>query len=64
MKRFFTAAVATSTLVILSSCAAWAQNCSSFQNYAQAVASYKAGNSKLERDKDGIPCEELCGKNG
>jgi len=41
-----------------------AQNCSSFQNCAHAVASYKAGNSKLDRDKDGIPCEKLCGKNG
>jgi len=50
--------------VILSTGTAWAQNCSSFQNCAQAVASYKEGNSKLDRDKDGIPCEKLCGKNG
>jgi len=24
----------------------------------------KAGDGKLDRDKDGIPCEKLCGKNG
>ncbi len=44
--------------------AAQAQNCSSFSSCAEAVASYKAGNSKLDRDKDGIPCEKLCGSNG
>jgi len=51
-------------VLVLSSGAAMAQNCSSFANCAQAVASYKAGNTKLDRDKDGIPCEKLCGKNG
>lgn len=64
MKPISITAVAAGVLVILSSGAAWAQNCSSFQNCAEAVASYKAGNSKLDRDKDGIPCEKLCGKNG
>jgi hypothetical protein len=44
--------------------AAQAQNCSSFSSCAEAVASYRAGNSKLDRDKDGIPCEKLCGNNG
>ena len=44
--------------------AAQAQNCSSFSTCAEAVASYRAGNSKLDRDKDGIPCEKICGKNG
>lgn len=51
-------------LMALSSGAAWAQNCSSFQICAQAVASMKAGNTKLDRDKDGIPCESLCGSTG
>ena len=50
--------------LLLSSGAAIAQNCSSFQTCAEAVASYKAGNSKLDRDKDGIPCESICGRNG
>jgi len=49
---------------LLSAAAAQAQNCSSFSSCAEAVASYKAGNSKLDRDKDGIPCEKLCGSNG
>jgi hypothetical protein len=44
--------------------AAQAQNCPSFSTCAQAVALYRAGNSKLDRDKDGIPCEKICGKNG
>lgn len=43
---------------------AMAQSCSSFSNCAQAVQSWKSGNSKLDRDGDGIPCEKLCGKNG
>jgi len=51
-------------LLVLSSGAALAQNCSSFQTCAQAVASYKAGNYKLDRDNDGIPCEVICGRNG
>ena len=41
-----------------------AQNCSSFKNCKEAVASYQSGNSKLDRDKDGIPCESICGSNG
>ena len=58
------AACAALTVLVLSSGAAWAQNCSSFQTCAQAVASMKAGETKLDRDKDGIPCESLCGSNG
>ena len=50
--------------MVISSGAAWAQNCSSFPNCAEAVKSYKAGNGKLDRDKDGIPCESICGSNG
>jgi hypothetical protein len=51
-------------VLIFSSGTAWAQSCSSFQTCAQAVASMKAGNTKLDRDKGGIPCESLCGSNG
>ena len=43
---------------------ALAQNCSSFSTCAEAVKSYQQGNSKLDGDKDGIPCEKLCGRNG
>ena len=50
--------------IVFSAGSALAQNCSSFQNCAQAVASYKSGNGKLDRDKDGIPCESICGRNG
>ena len=43
---------------------AFAQKCSSFPTCAEAVKSYQSGNGKLDGDKDGIPCEKLCGKNG
>jgi hypothetical protein len=50
--------------IILCSISAVAQSCSSFKTCAEAVASYKSGNAKLDRDHDGIPCESICGKNG
>ena len=50
--------------LILSAGSAVAQNCSSFKSCKEAVASYQSGNSKLDRDKDGIPCESICGSNG
>lgn len=59
----FLAAAAVGAL-LLSSGAAMAQNCSSFKTCKEAVASLRDGNSKLDRDKDGIPCEKLCGSNG
>ena len=64
MKSSAITALAGLALLLLSSGAAVAQSCSSFSNCAQAVASYQSGNTKLDRDKDGIPCEKLCGKNG
>jgi len=42
---------------------ALAQSCKSFRTCEEAMQSYKAGNNKLDGDKDGIPCEALCGKN-
>ena len=41
-----------------------AQTCKSFNFCEEAVKSYRSGNSRLDRDKDGVPCESLCGKNG
>ena len=41
-----------------------AQTCKTFSSCDEAVRSYRSGNSKLDRDKDGVPCESLCGKNG
>jgi hypothetical protein len=40
-----------------------AQTCKSFKTCEEAMKSYKAGNTKLDGDKDGIPCESLCGNN-
>ncbi len=57
-------AAAAAGALVLSSGAAMAQSCSSFKTCKEAVASLRDGNSKLDRDKDGIPCEKLCGSNG
>jgi len=64
MRIFRKEAQALAVLLLINAGAAMAQNCSSFRSCAEAVASYKSGNSKLDRDKDGIPCEKLCGSNG
>jgi hypothetical protein len=40
-----------------------AQSCKSFKTCEEAMKSFRAGNAKLDRDKDGIPCESLCGGN-
>jgi hypothetical protein len=62
--RVLQATAALTASLVLTAGAATAQTCSSFSNCAEAVKSYNSGNSKLDRDKDGIPCEKLCGKNG
>lgn len=42
-------------------CAAKAVSCRALQNCAQACAFLRqCGVTKLDRDKDGIPCESLC----
>jgi hypothetical protein len=64
MKLAREAALISLGVLVLKCGTAWAQSCSAFQTCAQAVASLKAGNTKLDRDKDGIPCESLCGSNG
>jgi len=64
MKLIRTVAAAGLGMLVVGSGTAWAQSCSSFQSCAQAVASLKAGNTKLDGDQDGIPCEPLCGSNG
>jgi len=38
--------------------------CADYATCAEAVKAWKAGDGKLDRDNDGIPCEKLCGKNG
>lgn len=36
------------------------QSCSAFSTCAEARSAYAAGNTSLDGDGDGIPCEELC----
>ena len=38
--------------------------CSDYASCAEAVKAWKAGDRKLDRDNDGIPCESICGSNG
>lgn len=38
-----------------------APTCSTFRTCEEAMQSYKSGNTRLDGDKDGIPCESLCG---
>ena len=64
MKLLRTVAAAILGMLVVGSGTAWAQSCSSFQTCSQAVASLKAGNTKLDKDQDGIPRESLCGSNG
>ena len=41
-----------------------AQTCSSFRTCDEAMRSLQSGNSRLDRDGDGIPCESLCSGGG
>lgn len=40
--------------------AASAQSCSAFRTCAEAMQSLRSGNTRLDKDGDGIPCESLC----
>ena len=40
---------------------AGAQTCPSFRTCEEAMRSFHSGNTRLDGDKDGIPCEKLCG---
>lgn len=50
------------TLLVLFTSPALAETCKSFHSCEEAMKAYKAGNTKLDRDKDGIPCEKLCNR--
>jgi hypothetical protein len=36
------------------------QTCKDFSTCEEAMKAYKTGNTRLDGDKDGIPCENLC----
>lgn len=38
--------------------------CSDYSNCAEVINGWKAGDLKLERDNNNIPCQSLCGENG
>lgn len=38
------------------------QTCKDFSTCKEAMKAFKAGNTRLDGDKDGIPCESLCKK--
>jgi hypothetical protein len=39
---------------------AGAKTCKEFRTCEEAKQAFKAGDKKLDRDNDGIPCENLC----
>jgi micrococcal nuclease len=53
-----------SLLLVLGLCwlipAAMAQSCSSFRTCEEAMRSLRSGNTSIDGDGDGIPCESLC----
>ena len=51
-------------LLALLPLAVYSQTCKTFTTCADAVKSLQSGNTKIDGDGDGIPCEKLCGKNG
>lgn len=60
MVRF--ALIAFAVLIGLGGAPALArQACKDFNTCEEAMKAYKAGNTKLDGDKDGVPCEKLCG---
>jgi hypothetical protein len=48
-------------LVAVDATAAYAESCKDFSSCEEAMKSFKSGNTRLDGDKDGIPCESLCG---
>ena len=57
-------AVAAALALAISPVASYAQSCKSFSTCEEAMRSFKNGNSKLDGDGDGVPCEKLCGGGG
>lgn len=41
-------------------CGSLPATCYAMTSCAQAQAAYKCGNTRLDRDHDGIPCDKLC----
>ncbi|WP_048765531.1 excalibur calcium-binding domain-containing protein [Acinetobacter sp. 243_ASPC] len=42
-------------------CGSYPRTCSQMTSCSQARAALKCGNTRLDRDGDGIPCETICG---
>ncbi|MHA3078850.1 excalibur calcium-binding domain-containing protein [Acinetobacter sp. ANC 5502] len=45
----------------LGSCGSYPRTCGQMKSCAQAREALKCGNTRLDRDHDGIPCESICG---
>ncbi|TCB86632.1 excalibur calcium-binding domain-containing protein [Acinetobacter sp. ANC 3791] len=45
----------------LDSCGSYPRTCGQMKSCSQAREALKCGNTRLDRDHDGIPCESLCG---
>lgn len=44
-----------------SSCGSFPRTCGQMTSCSQAKQALQCGHTKLDRDKDGIPCETICG---
>jgi micrococcal nuclease len=52
--------LALAASLLLAAGAAQAQSCSSFSTCEEAMRSLRSGNTRIDGDGDGIPCEALC----
>lgn len=44
-----------------SDCSNMPRTCGQMTSCAQAQKALQCGNTRLDRDKDGVPCESICG---
>lgn len=42
-------------------CGSFPRTCGQMTSCAQAQQALQCGNTRLDRDKDGVPCESICG---
>jgi endonuclease YncB( thermonuclease family) len=64
ISRGFPLAIGLLGFIWLASLPATAQRCSTFRTCAEAMESLRRGNTQIDGDRDGIPCERLCGGGG
>ena len=64
ISKSFLQAIGLLGFLRLDSLPAASQRCSTFRTCAEAMESLRRGNTQIDGDRDGIPCERLCGGGG